>query len=112
MNNPMYTVTSTARLPTATINKTLRNTYMLLGMLFVFGLGLEPPLGRIGGSADLGVVQWNRRQVDASAVQVEVPAVDPEFAEAKPLREGSVQHVDVVLLAAAACGRILRSRAQ
>ena len=39
MNQSIYNVTSTARLPTATINKTLRNTYALLGMLFVFGAG-------------------------------------------------------------------------
>jgi len=38
MNNPVYTV-STTRVPTATINKTLRNTYALLGMLFIFGAG-------------------------------------------------------------------------
>jgi len=38
MNNPVYSV-STARVPTATINKTLRNTYALLGLLFVFGAG-------------------------------------------------------------------------
>ena len=39
MNNPMYTMPTTARITTATINKTLRNTYALLGMLFVFGAG-------------------------------------------------------------------------
>ena len=37
MNNPVYTVSTTRTLPTATVNKTLRNTYALLGMLFVFG---------------------------------------------------------------------------
>lgn len=37
MNNSVYTVSSTARVPTATANRTLRNTYSLLGMLFVFG---------------------------------------------------------------------------
>jgi len=37
MNNSAYSVSTAARVPTATINKTLRNTYALLGMLFVFG---------------------------------------------------------------------------
>jgi len=37
MNNPVYTVTSASSLPTAVVNKTLRNTYALLGLLFVFG---------------------------------------------------------------------------
>jgi modulator of FtsH protease len=37
MNNSVYGVSTAARVPTATINKTLRNTYALLGMLFVFG---------------------------------------------------------------------------
>ena len=39
MNNPMYTVSSTSRVSTAVVNKTLRNTYALLGMLFVFAAG-------------------------------------------------------------------------
>jgi len=37
MNNSIYTVTSASSLPTAVVNKTLRNTYALLGLLFVFG---------------------------------------------------------------------------
>ena len=37
MNNPVYTVSTARTLPTATVNKTLRNTYALLGMLFVVG---------------------------------------------------------------------------
>jgi modulator of FtsH protease len=37
MNNSAYSVSTAARVPSATINKTLRNTYALLGMLFVFG---------------------------------------------------------------------------
>ena len=36
MNNSVYNVTSTARVTSAVVNKTLRNTYALLGMLFVF----------------------------------------------------------------------------
>jgi modulator of FtsH protease len=39
MNNQVYSVSSTARVPVATVNKVLRNTYALLGMLFVFGAG-------------------------------------------------------------------------
>jgi modulator of FtsH protease len=39
MNNPMYTVSSTGRISTTVVNKTLRNTYALLGMLFVFASG-------------------------------------------------------------------------
>jgi modulator of FtsH protease len=39
MNNPVYTVSTAARVPTAVVNKTLRNTYALLGMLFVFAAG-------------------------------------------------------------------------
>jgi modulator of FtsH protease len=35
----MYSVSTAARVPTAVINKTLRNTYALLAMLFVFGAG-------------------------------------------------------------------------
>jgi modulator of FtsH protease len=37
MNNPVYTVSDTSRVSTAVYNRTLRNTYALLGMLFVFG---------------------------------------------------------------------------
>jgi modulator of FtsH protease len=36
MNNSVYNVTSTVRVTSAVVNKTLRNTYALLGMLFVF----------------------------------------------------------------------------
>ena len=36
MNNSVYNVISTARVTSAVVNKTLRNTYALLGMLFVF----------------------------------------------------------------------------
>jgi modulator of FtsH protease len=39
MNNQVYSVSSTTRVPVATVNKVLRNTYALLGMLFVFGAG-------------------------------------------------------------------------
>lgn len=39
MNNPVYSVSTTSRVPVATVNKVLRNTYALLGMLFVFGSG-------------------------------------------------------------------------
>jgi modulator of FtsH protease len=39
MNNSIYTVSSTAALTSITINRTLRNTYALLGLLFVFGAG-------------------------------------------------------------------------
>jgi modulator of FtsH protease len=39
MNNTVYTVSTAARVPTAVVNKTLRNTYALLGMLFVFASG-------------------------------------------------------------------------
>lgn len=39
MNNQVYTVSSTSRIPVATVNRVLRNTYALLGMLFVFGSG-------------------------------------------------------------------------
>ena len=39
MNDRVYTVSTASRLPTATANKVLRNTYALLGMLFVFGAG-------------------------------------------------------------------------
>jgi modulator of FtsH protease len=36
MNNSVYSVSSAAQLSTAVVNKTLRNTYALLGMLFIF----------------------------------------------------------------------------
>ena len=39
MNNTVYSVSTAARVPTAVVNKTLRNTYALLGMLFVFASG-------------------------------------------------------------------------
>jgi len=39
MNNQVYSVSTASPLPTATANKVLRNTYALLGMLFVFGAG-------------------------------------------------------------------------
>lgn len=39
MNNQVYTVSTASRLPTATANRVLRNTYALLAMLFVFGAG-------------------------------------------------------------------------
>jgi modulator of FtsH protease len=39
MRNQAYTVSTASPLTTATANKVLRNTYALLGMLFVFGAG-------------------------------------------------------------------------
>ncbi len=39
MNNQVYSVATTSRVPVATVNKVLRNTYALLGLLFVFGSG-------------------------------------------------------------------------
>ena len=39
MNNPIYTVSTTSRVTTVTANRVLRNTYALLGLLFVFGAG-------------------------------------------------------------------------
>ena len=39
MNSPAYSVSSSVRVSTAVVNNTLRNTYALLGMLFVFGAG-------------------------------------------------------------------------
>jgi len=39
MNNSIYTISSTHRISTPVVNKTLRNTYALLGMLFVFAAG-------------------------------------------------------------------------
>jgi len=39
MNNPIYTVSTTSRVTTVTANRVLRNTYALLGMLFIFGAG-------------------------------------------------------------------------
>ncbi len=39
MNNQVYSVPTTSRVPVTTVNKVLRNTYALLGLLFVFGAG-------------------------------------------------------------------------
>lgn len=39
MNNSIYSVSTAGRLSTAVVNRTLRNTYALLGMLFVFAAG-------------------------------------------------------------------------
>ena len=39
MVGQVYNVPRTSVLPTATANKVLRNTYALLGLLFVFGAG-------------------------------------------------------------------------
>jgi modulator of FtsH protease len=39
MNNPIYSVSPAGRVATAVVNRTLRNTYALLGMLFVFAAG-------------------------------------------------------------------------
>jgi len=39
MNNQVFSVSTTSRVPVATVNRVLRNTYALLGMLFVFGSG-------------------------------------------------------------------------
>jgi modulator of FtsH protease len=39
MNQPTYSVSTTSRVSTAVVNRTLRNTYALLGMLFVFAAG-------------------------------------------------------------------------
>ena len=39
MNNSVYTVSTTAPVSSVTVNKTLRNTYALLGMLFIFSAG-------------------------------------------------------------------------
>ncbi|MHC4286356.1 MAG: hypothetical protein ACYSWZ_25825, partial [Planctomycetota bacterium] len=35
------------------------------------------------GSSHLGIVQWNRGQKDAAAVQEEIPAVNPELTKTK-----------------------------
>ena len=40
MNRTLYTAASTGRLSTGVVNKTLRNTYALLGMMFVFASGV------------------------------------------------------------------------
>jgi modulator of FtsH protease len=40
MNRTLYTAPSTGTLSTAVVNKTLRNTYALLGMMFVFASGV------------------------------------------------------------------------
>mgnify|MGYP000405687486 CR=1 FL=1 len=42
MNQTAYSI-STTQVPTAVVNRTLRNTYALLGMLFVFGAGTADP---------------------------------------------------------------------
>jgi modulator of FtsH protease len=39
MNNPIYSVSPASRVSTVVVNRTLRNTYALLGMLFVFAAG-------------------------------------------------------------------------
>jgi len=39
MNTPTYRLSPTARVGTAVVNRTLRNTYALLGMLFLFASG-------------------------------------------------------------------------
>jgi len=39
MNQSIYSVSGASRVSTAVVNRTLRNTYALLGMLFVFGAG-------------------------------------------------------------------------
>lgn len=39
MINQVYSVSTASRVPVATVNKVLRNTYALLGLLFVFGAG-------------------------------------------------------------------------
>ena len=44
------------------------------------------------GGADLGIVERHSRQKDASAVEIEVPTVDPEFPETEPHGPGGVQH--------------------
>jgi modulator of FtsH protease len=40
MNQSIYSVATAGRLSTAVVNRTLRNTYALLGMLFVFAAGI------------------------------------------------------------------------
>src|SRR5439155_9463403 len=42
---------------------------------------------------DLGIVQGDRGQEDATAVQEEVPAVDPELAKAEAHGEGGIQQL-------------------
>ena len=44
-------------------------------------------------SAHLGIVQRQGREEDSGAVEVEVPAVDPQLAETETHRQGGVQHV-------------------
>jgi len=39
MNNPIYSVSPASRVSTVVVNRTLRNTYALLGLLFVFAAG-------------------------------------------------------------------------
>ena len=53
--------------------------------------------GGVGGQrgADLRIVERDRRKKNARAVEVEVPAIDPEFAVTEPLRPAGVQHVNI-----------------
>ena len=42
-------------------------------------------LVRRGGGAHLCIVEGNRREIDPASIEIEIAAVDPEFAEAEPL---------------------------
>jgi len=47
------------------------------------------------GGADLGIVQGQGGEEKSGAVEIEVPALDPELAEAEPHRPGRVEYVVV-----------------
>src|SRR5580658_10367975 len=47
--------------------------------------------------ADLGIVQRHARKKNALAVQVEIPAFDPKFAEAKAYGQGRVQNFVITI---------------
>ena len=66
--------------------KTLQASHTLSGRVVVGPCG-----------ADLGVVQGNRREEDARAVEIEVPAIDPELSKSETHGKTGVQHFPISL---------------
>ena len=68
MSNSIYTVSSTSRVATTVVNRTLRNTYALLGMLFVFASGTAFVAQAL--HVRIGCTEVAIRTVDARKIEI------------------------------------------
>src|SRR5262249_1696288 len=67
--------------------------------------GFARALVRRRAGADLGVVQRDGREVDARAIEEEIPAIDPELAEPEAHGIASIHHISVHLDKRDLCGQ-------